>query len=238
MLHQLRCERGESQGDSADSAGRRFVLHRHRDDDGEHLDLRLEQDGYLMGFRIDGEGLDGTAWATLKAPHPLSWLTQDGAAVREDEGTYHWDSGDAVEGVLVLSGGRERISIWVNAVEGVRASDVAQLRATAASLEVPLSALASLAEDGRTARDRAVTRYCGLGRELDGDSFDETLWRRTLAGESLGVVQQYLHGLEVRFDKKYPPLPVSQPEVLPREERGPDDSKRAMGILRQVTVDG
>ena len=51
-----------------DEAHGRFVLHRHHDEGGAHLDLRLEQDGYLMGWRIDGISLEGAPWATEKAP--------------------------------------------------------------------------------------------------------------------------------------------------------------------------
>lgn len=236
MLHQLRCERASAEGAKEDRKGPRFVVHRHHDEGGAHLDLRLEQEGYLMGFRVDGLALEGTVWATAKAPHPTTWLDQDGEAVREDEGTYHWDSGDATEGVLVLEGEKERVSIWVEQADDVTAGAVAELRAAAANLGTSLGALAALAEDGKTARERAVGRFCGLGRELDGSTFDEGLWRKTLAGERLAVVQQYLHGLEVRFDQKYPPTPVSRPEVLPVEE-GAGDQTRAMGILRQLTID-
>ena len=236
MLHRLRCERASAEGAKDDGEGRRFVLHRHHDGGGAHLDLRLEQGGYLMGFRVDGPALEGTVWATAKAPHPVTWLAQDGEAVREDEGTYYWDSGDASEGVLVLAGQRERVSIWVDQAEEVTAGTVAALRAAACELGISLGELAALAEDGKTARERAVGRFCGLGRELDGATFDEGLWRNTLAGERLGVVQQYLHGLEVRFDQKYPPMPVSRPVALPMET-GDGDQTRAMSILRQLTID-
>ncbi len=237
MLHRLRCERASAEGTKDGATGRRFVLHRHHDEGGAHLDLRLEQEGYLMGFRVDGLVLEGTVWATAKAPHPVAWLAQDGEAVREDEGTYYWDSGDPSEGVLVLEGQRERVSVWVDQAEDVTAGTVATLRAAAADLGISVGELAALAEDGKTARERAVGRFCGLGRELDGAGFDEALWRKTLAGERLAVVQQYLHGLEVRFDQKYPPTPVSRPVTLPVEE-GAGDQTRAMGILRQLTTDG
>jgi hypothetical protein len=103
----------------------------------------------------------------------------------------------------------------------------------AEKLRVAMGDLAGLAEDGRAARDRAITRYCGLGRELDGNSFDDTWWRAMLAGQRLSVIQQHLHGLEVRFDQKYPPLPVSVPVALEDEGElaGVGGAERAMGIL-------
>lgn len=211
----------------------RFVLHRHRDAEGPHLDLRLEQDGYLMGFRVDGTALGPESWATVKAPHPLHWLAQDGEAVREDGGTYYWERGDASGGVLVLNGQCQARRITVEPVGGLPIGAIGALRAAAENLGVKLGELAGLAEDGRAARDRAIARYCGLGRELDGGSFDDTWWRGMLAGQRLSVIQQHLHSLEVRFDKKYPPLPVSVPVALEDEGElaGVGGAERAMGIL-------
>lgn len=214
--------------------GRRFVIHRHRDEEGAHLDLRLEQEGYLMGFRVDGLSLGPECWATVKSPHPLRWLAQDGEAVREDGGTYYWERGDASGGgVLVLCGQRNALRVVVEPVGGVSAGALGALRAAAETLGVAMGELAGLAEDGRAARDRAVARYCGLGRELDGSGFDDAWWRDTLAGQRLSVIQQHLHGLEVRFDRKYPPQPVSVPVALENEGEfvGAGGAERAMGIL-------
>lgn len=231
MLYRLTAEMMPGIRAGARSEGRRFVLQRHHDENGPHLDLRLEQDGYLMGFRVDGTRLGGEAWATVKAPHPLHWLEQDGDAVREDGGTYDWVSGDASGGMLLLHGTRETVQVTVVPVPGLGAAEVATLRAAAETLDVSVGELARLAEDGAVARERAITRYCGLGRELDGPTFDDRLWRKTLAGERLGVIQQYLHGLEVRFDRKYPPTPVSVPVSLP-EDGDTVGTGRAMGILK------
>ena len=166
MIHRMSCERAQETREVPAGGVQRFVLHRHRDGQGPHLDLRLEQDGYLMGFRVEAEALDGTVWGTVKAPHPLAWLDQDGAAVREDEGTYFWDSGGPEEGVLVLCGARETTCIWVEADVSVPVPEVLAVRAAAESLGVSLDALGSLAADGQRARERAISRYCGLGREL------------------------------------------------------------------------
>jgi hypothetical protein len=56
---------------------KRFVLHRHVDADGPHLDLRLEAGNCLLGWRIAGEELNPGCWASEKAPHPKSWLDED-----------------------------------------------------------------------------------------------------------------------------------------------------------------
>ncbi|MBX3176701.1 MAG: hypothetical protein KF886_05030 [Candidatus Hydrogenedentes bacterium] len=231
MLYRLTAETLADNPLRFDGDGRRFVLHRHRDGDGAHLDLRLEQDGYLMGYRIEGATLGPESWATAKAPHPLHWLDQDGEAVREDGGTYFWERGDPSTGVLVLCGARETVRVRVEPVGGLSAGVIAGIRAAAEALGASLGEIPALARDGATARARAIARFCGLGRELDGDAFDAALWRRTLAGEPLGVIQQYLHTLEVRFDRKYPPRAVSIPAPLGDwEARG--DVGRAMGILK------
>ena len=233
MLYRLKSETIVENPLPTSGAPRRFVLHRHRDAEGPHLDLRLEQDGYLMGFRVEGSVLGPESWATVKAPHPLHWLAQDGEAVREDGGSYHWERGDASGGVLVLSGQRQVTRITVEPVEGTPAGVIGTLRAAAENLGVKLKELAGLAEDGQVARERAIARYCGLGRELDGSGFDDAWWRAALAGQRLSVIQQHLHGLEVRFDKKYPPLPISVPVALDDEGElaGMAGAERAMGIL-------
>ena len=233
MLYRLTSETAVENPLQPGEGGRRFVLHRHRDAEGAHLDLRLEQDGYLMGFRVDGTALGPESWAALKAPHPLHWLAQDGEAVREDVGHYFWERGDASGGVLLLCGQRQSVRVTVAPVAGVPARVLGVLRAAAEQLGVAMGELAGLAEDGRAARERAIARYCGLGRELDGSSFDGGWWRAMLAGQRLSVIQQHLHGLELRFDRKYPPMPVSVPVALDDEGElaGTGGAERAMGIL-------
>ena len=85
--------------------------------------------------------------------------------------------------------------------------------------------------DGVTARRRALERFCGLGRELDGSAFDEAVWRRTLESLSLDEITRHLRAYEVRFDHKFPPSPTSYPETLPDSESGAW-TNRAMGIVR------
>jgi hypothetical protein len=205
----------------------RFVLHRHCDAEGAHLDLRLEAEGYAVGYRVGGDVLEG-AWATEKMPHPVAWLEQDGDAVRADSGVY-----------AVISASPERREIALHGESGVRVVrfereaglDASSARAVAAALRevraLPGQA-AQLLRDGVEARSRAVERLCGLGRELDGAAFDERCWRTLLEGASLGDVQAHLRGYEARFDARYPPQPVSAPEAL----EGGDDGER---VLRLVT---
>lgn len=235
MFWAVKCERVEPEmAASVESAGR-FVLHRHNDEGGRHLDLRLECGECLMGWRIDGVALEGEPWAIEKAPHPLFWLDTDGDALREDEGTYAWVTRDDRH-VSVLLKGREHVRVI--SAEPVTSISVDAVRSICAALEthsVKVQDAAGLIEDGVVARQRALARFCGLGRELDGAAFDEALWRKTLAGLSLENIQTYLRAYEVRFDAKYPPAPVSRPEPLPEEDGNTERAREeaALALMRE-----
>jgi hypothetical protein len=232
MLWTLRFEPANGPIADAPPEGR-FVVQRHRDQAGPHLDLRLEQPGgYLLGWRIDAPSLEGETFASEKAPHPLSWLEQDGDSIREDAGAYRWLEHDGNGGRLLLDGARGRRVVNVARGQAVSALDVRAIQQTADRLSVRMGDAARLMEDGATARARAIERFCGLGRELDGASFDEALWRKTLRDLPLAELQSHLRGYEVRFDAKYPPQPVSQPAPLDEEESAAGASGRVLALLR------
>ena len=195
--------------------GARFVLQRHHDARGAHLDLRLEAGGVLTGWRIEGGALEGVLWATLKPPHPARWLDYEGGAARLEAGDYVWVSDENGARVLRLQG---RAGAWRLRVAPWEPMTGAEARALAEAVEAcgaSWAEAASLVRDGAAARSRAIERLCGLGRELDGDTFDDGAWRRLLGGMALPEIQAHLRAYEVRFDGKYPPAPVSRPEPLP-----------------------
>lgn len=196
----------------------RFVLHRHHDALGAHLDLRIEQDGYLVGWRVDGVSLDGEPWATEKTPHPIAWLQQDGDAVRLDAGQYRWIRRDAEVRELVLrsESGARRVRLEREA--GLPPASIRRVCAALEACGADASEAGRLVSDGVAARRRGIERLCGLARELDGAAFDEGLWRKTLRFFSLDEIHAQLRVYEVRFDQKYPPGPVSRPEKLPDED--------------------
>jgi len=213
------------------SANGRFVLHRHRDSVGAHFDLRLEQGGALVGWRIDGESLEGSLFASEKASHPVRWLDVDGDAICEDVGEYCWVSrnGDAASLRLIGENGS-----WLVSAERVAGLSPAAVRSVSEALgSSGFSDLEAgrLVIDGIAARQRAVERLCGLGRELDGSSFDEAVWRQVSRGLSLEEIHGQLRAYEVRFDVKYPPSPVSRPEALGDEDAG-DREGMALAIAR------
>lgn len=210
----------------------RFVLQRHHDLAGPHLDLRLEQPGgFLLGWRIDANTPEGDTIATEKSPHPIAWLDHDGDTVREDAGTYQWLDRDDTGGRLLLRGARAQRIVTIARGETLPAAALRDLHQAASRLNLRLADVPRLLEDGVTARQRATERFCGLGRELDGTAFDETLWRETLRGLSLGELQAHLRAFERRFDAKYPPQPVSRPAALDAEATPP--AARTLALLRE-----
>lgn len=227
-------ERREDDAAASGPSEGRFVLHRHRDAQGPHLDLRLEQDGYCLGWRVDAETLDAEVWAAEKAPHPAYWLEQDGDAVREDEGTYCWLRRDARGGDLAFHGRNGVRILRAERVDGLPPECVRAVCETLADAGCAPRRAAQLIADGLEARRRALARFIGLGRELDGAGFDEAVWRKTLDPLSLREVFSHLESLEARFDRKYPPEPVSRPERLPEETGKSVGAERALEILWDV----
>jgi hypothetical protein len=210
----------------------RFVIHRHRDAQGPHLDLRLEQDGCLSGLRVDADALEPGAWASEKPPHALHWLRQDGDAVRVDAGAYAWERRDAEVRAMRLDGahGVRRLE-WRCAGELPPHCVRALIEAGGAVHAAP-DRLADLVRDGAEARGRAVARLCGLGRELDGPAFDAAAWRRLLEPLSLREIHGHLAAFETRFDRAFPPEPVSRPESLEDEAQHASAQSRADQALR------
>lgn len=225
-----RVERKEAPETNETPGDGRFVLHRHNDAQGPHLDLRLEQEGYLAGWRIAGGALAEGAWATEKMPHPVYWLDQDGEAVREDAGVYVWRAREADHAELELQGGAGVMRLRLEMAPGLPVERVQAIRETLARHGLAPEQAADLVADGVTARQRAIERLCGLGRELDGGAFPEGFWRKTLGTLSLRDIHTHLESFEQRFDAKYPPQPVSRMESLP-EETGAAGQGRALEIL-------
>lgn len=192
----------------------RFVLHRHHDAEGPHLDLRMETGGCLAGWRIDGDALAPGATAGDKAPHPLRWLDQDGSAQRLDRGEYAWESRDADTWTVLLRGARGALRLVWRRERGLGPAAARALALAAREHGVTQDRLAALAGDGVEARNRAVARLCALGRRLDGAHFDEASWRALLAGLSLREITGHLAAFETRLDGLFPPEPASRPEAL------------------------
>ena len=234
MFYELRVEPGPlSLAEVGRSADGRFVLHRHTDAGGEHLDLRLEDGEVLRGWRIDATALEDAPWATEKPPHPLRWLQEDAPAERMDAGEYAWESRSADGGTLLLQGADGCRRLHVTTAAALDASTARGIVRAADAVAARLEDVPQLVADGAAARRRAVQRLCSLGRELDGAAFDSALCRKGVAAMSLDELHRQLRAYETRFDAKYPPHRVSQPVTLPDEDNRDDTrNSAALAIVR------
>jgi len=222
-------ESGKAPEGAQEHGAGRFVLHRHTDERGPHLDLRLEQEGYLTGFRVDALALDGETWAEDKLPHSIDWLERDGEAIRADSGTYSIERSSQDQLTLHLVGEHNLRTVHAVRNPGLGANATREVCAVLREYNVPIELAARCIADGITARRRAIERLCGLARELDAAAFDEAICRRSLVPLSLEEIHVQLRAYEARFDAKYPPLPVSRPEVLQTTTRATD---KAIAIVR------
>lgn len=219
--------------------GRRFVLHRHSDREGEHLDLRLEDGDVLFGWRLPRDAPERLAEGDevvceLKRMHPRKWLdvNEDGCFV-EDAGTYRWLERGSDRGVGVFWGKRfgGRYSFTRRSVSEGPVSLIGKELGLDLARAEDAAQLLARARDGETSRNRAVERLCALGRELDGDFFDEKMWRSTLGHLSLREIQGHLRSFERRFDEKHPPVPVTKQERLVSDSKARE--RVAAGILSE-----
>ncbi len=229
MYWNLQSSRGEHRRDFKSQG--RFVLHKHHDSDGAHLDLRIEEEGHLEGWRIDASDLEGNTFATQKARHPKRWLDQGGDALRVDEGEYQWKSRDEHGGTLMLQGRDGSWRVDVTRDVGITPVIAHEIRGVLRENNTDALHAPGLIHDGLTARRHAIERLCGLGAILDGDAFDEKLWRRTLEGLRLDELHQQLRSFELRFDCAFPAQPVSRPESL-NDETLKSRSDHALEIVR------
>jgi len=228
-----RITRQEPESPAADAP--RFVLHRHRDASGVHHDLRLEDGHYLLGFRIAGETLETGCWATAKMPHPKTWLEEDRDAQRLLAGTYAWRHPETDYKELVLYADEGTVAMRLEPCNTLDVDAVRALTALAQEQGLDTNTLASLVEDGLTARRNAVGRFCGLSRELDGAGFDEPHWRNLFGHLTLRQINEHLTAVEKRFDRTHPPQPVSRPEFLGFEQTKQENrTQRAREILNQT----
>lgn len=232
MYWNLTVTTADQESSSRESApSGRFVLQRHHDDAGPHWDLRIEQSGHLVGWRLERPLYEKSGWALEKGPHPMRWLEHDGEAIREDAGLYTVITWSKERRELLIEGRNGAHTLRAERMPFFPPETARAVQKTLDELSVDASAVAGVLRDGVTARRRAIERFCGLGRELDGSAFDETVWRRTLATLTLDELTAHLRTYEVRFDHKYPPSPTSHPEALPESDHGAW-TNRAMGIVR------
>ena len=140
--------------------------------------------------------------------------------MRHDAGTYAWLERGRTGGLLALHGGKGTRLLRVTRAEGLPARAARAVCEALAEIKMSSDDAGQLIHDGATARRLAVERLCGLGRELDGTAFDESIWRKTLRALTLPEIHGQLRTFELRFDQKYPPAPTSRPETLSNNGEG------------------
>ena len=64
--------------------------------------------------------------------------------------------------------------------------------------------------------------------------FSEEIWRKCLSVLALEEIRSQLEVFERRFDVKYPPLPVSQPEPLDETDEGDGRRREVEEILKKI----
>lgn len=224
MFWRLRSETADSP--MTNHADGRFAIHTRAN--GE-IELRIEMDGYLMGWRIDGDNLGETQWAVEKTPHPTTWIDREEGRI--DRGTYAWiEKGDDTKRIALI--GESGVTVLTaDRIADVAISEVRAITEAIHDAGADMRDAPQLIADGSTARRRAAARFIGLGRELDGDAFDTAVWRRAIAYLSLDEIHDQLRAYESRFDAKYPAARASVPEALP-DDSAAHASIEALEILR------
>ncbi len=214
----------------------RFVVHLHRDRQGSHLDLRIEQKGYLLGWRIEDTEFRSELWGTEKLPHDNSWLDKDNTEDTKYVGDYRWFSRGDGNGYLVLrmkdnSQLTYRVERWGGfSIRFQRALYQCMRKWQISPLEV-----LSLIEDGINARNQAIRKICGLGKFLEGDNFDSAQWEKVLSHCSLDEIYASLRRWESRLERQSPPTPFSKPERVDEswvEKSGTQNSQNLLKLVR------
>lgn len=193
----------------------RFVLHRHRDKYGDHLDLRIEQDGYLLGWRLEAQELGEVMWGTEKLPHHPAWLEEKNGVEVVLTGKYRWHSHDENSGYLILYDDQNTTPVRTYRIDRWRGLPLSIQQKIARCVQqhgIRWGQLAGLIEDGLTARKQAIHRLRGLVQFLDGESLDDSHWIQLLEQASLHEIHRYLHQWSVRAEMQQPPPRLTKPD--------------------------
>lgn len=214
----------------------RFVLHTHKDKQGAHLDLRIEQKGYLLGWRIDDTELRSELWGTEKLPHDPSWLNMENAEDEKHSGDYRWFSQGDGNGYLNLRlKDNQQYTYRVERWGGFSIRFQRALWQNMRKWQLSPSQVLSLIEDGITAREYAVRRMCGLGKFIEGDTFDASQWEKVMSKCSLNEIYTNLRKWENRLERQTPPQRLSQPEKVDEtwaEKMNPQTNHDLLNLVR------
>lgn len=213
----------------------RFVLHAHKDKQGSHLDLRIEQKNYLLGWRIDDTELRSELWGTEKLPHDPSWLEKEEGGDTKQTGEFRWFSHGDGNGYLILKTRDNQILTYrVERWGGFSIRFQRALWQYMRKWQLSPSEVLSLIEDGVTAREYAIQRICGLGRYLEGDNFDTSQWEKVMSRCALKEIYTNLQKWEARLEGQNPPARLSRPEKVDKTWLEQNDIRTNMNLLNLV----
>ncbi|HOK09982.1 MAG TPA: hypothetical protein PLT82_11210 [Candidatus Hydrogenedens sp.] len=213
----------------------RFVVQRHKDKQGHHLDVRLEQDHYLLGWRIEAHELLPKLWGQEKLPHDPIWLETDKETECLLAGRYRWFKQSDTCGYLELTSETGQQMVYqVERWAGFPARFQQALWQRMQTWQIAPADVPSLIEDGIHARKYAIRKLCGLGQFLDGDAFCSEHWEKALARCSLEEIYSYLQKWEARFSRYAPSERISRPEKIDESWVKSGDNKLSQEILNLV----
>ncbi len=213
----------------------RFVIHTHKDKQGSHFDLRIEQNGYLLGWRIDDTELRNELWGTEKLPHDLSWLDTENTSSATETGDYRWFSHGDGNGYLILRmKDPHQITYRVERWGGFPIRFQRALWQNMRKWQLTPSQVLSLIEDGITARNYAIQRICGLGTYLEGDNFDASQWEKVMSRCSFNEIYANLKKWEARFEAQSPPTTRSRPEKVDESWTETTNSQKHKNLISLV----
>lgn len=224
--------------DPLDGWAGQWILHRHRDHYGPHLDLRLEFRGILGGLRVDADALIPGVPATEKGPHPNAWLTAEGPAQEVGRGRWAWEKYTPDHRVLLLDNGTDRLRLGWKRAPALPTSVIVQLAAWAQQNHLTPDQLSALCADGLRARQAARARCRGLAALIEAEHFDPDAWNDLLEPLNLDALNQKLDALEARLDQLHPPAPWTHPPDATTETPEHQDPRaftRAITLLHEVS---
>ncbi|HOQ90371.1 MAG TPA: hypothetical protein PLX03_09560 [Candidatus Hydrogenedentes bacterium] len=219
----------------------RWALHRHRDELGEHLDLRLEQDGVLGGLRVEGSELAPGVCAVEKGPHPLKWLAASASVEKLGAGRWGWLWREPALREIVLEERKALTRLAWRRAETIPLRAAARLGAWCREHQVDPDQLEALCADGWLARQAARERCRGLAALLEGEVQDPAAWQKQFGTLSLAELNARLELLEARLDRKhFPPALAAPPDgaSLPPEADAARALSRTMNLLRDLPPAG
>lgn len=196
----------------------RFIVQRHQDNLGVHIDIRLEHEGYLTGWRIDGVSeLADEMWGEAKLPHNPN-LLYDANLPEIERGIYQWYLEDGEIGILELVSTSEDCKVFrVEKCCGVPLSVQRKLIEICSGYGLKWDEVSSLIGDGLKAREWMITKICGMAQYLDDQAFVQDDYVEYLKNRSFEELKESLIIWEKRLSLKKPVERVTKPINVEQE---------------------